>query len=128
MINNPMPVNTAAQEANSIEKTVEKILVPVAESAIQTAVPELALPVVKQIVDAIVSGVADKLTKLEELGTTFIIIDAQTWSEHHNMAEALRALIAARKSGDQNAIQKATADFQAAQSALVTDDGSATPQ
>lgn len=128
MSNQPVPQNTAATQANKLLKSLENVLVPIAEAAIITAVPELGIPVVKQISQAIEVALADKLTKLAETGVTFLVIDVQTANENLNMHTAVALLARAVQSGDPNAIAKAKAQFDEAQDALASDDGSATPQ
>lgn len=118
------PPNPVVTQAEAVVKAIESILVPIAEAAIQQAVPALALPVIRQIVDAIVQGLADKLTQLAETGVAFTIIDTQTAIENWGMSDALKALMSALASKNQEAISAATQAYRAAQLALVQASGS----
>ena len=120
----PDPVIT---QAEAVVKAIEAVLVPIAETAIEQAVPALGVPVVKQIVDAIVKGLADKLTQLAETGVAFTIIDTETAIENWSMSDALKALMSAIASKNQEAINAATQAYLAAQQALVTASGSSSP-
>lgn len=125
----PLPVNQAATQAAALTKQLEDILVPIAENAIIAACPTLGLPVVKQITQAIEVAIADKITALIETGVVIpLVIDTQIGIEKINMAADQKALVAALKSGDQNAINTALANFQKSHGALVNSDGTATPQ
>lgn len=123
----PAPINQTATEIDKIIQTMENVLVPIAQKAIETAVPTLDIIVIKQITEAIEQGLANYITKYAQLGATFIVIDLQKDSEVSAASGPLAAVIAAEKSGDPNALAQAIAAFQKAQSALVKDDGSAKP-
>lgn len=120
-------VNPEAAEVDRILKMVEAFMVPLAERAIQTAFPEAALPVIKQVADEIVQGTANALTKEAEEGTTFLAIDHEVSQEESSLNRALVSLIKAQKGGDPNAIQAAIKAYSAAHAALASDDGGAAP-
>lgn len=124
----PQPTNQAIAQANTIIKDIENMVVPIVENAVISACPTLGAPVVKQISEAVEQALADKLTKYLETGADFEVIDLQTGAEKDEISSELAAVIAAEKSGDPNAIQQAIAAYQKAQSALVNDDGSGSPQ
>jgi hypothetical protein len=119
--------NPAANTADEVIKSIENILVPIAENAIIAAVPALGLPVIKQITQAIEQALANKLTALAQQGITFSIIDVQVGTEENNISEALQNLIAAEKSGNATEIQTAIQNYQAAQTSLVNSDGAKQP-
>jgi hypothetical protein len=122
-----LPVNHTATQADKMVKTIENILVPIAENAIITACPEMGLPVVKQITEIIEQALADKFTKLAETGVTFAVIDMQVEHEDSNVSDALNALALAYKNGDKDAIVQALKNYADATSAVDHDDGSASP-
>src|SRR5271166_5779112 len=121
---NPSPVNPAVNTAQDIVKILEDILVPIAENAIIAAVPELGLPIVKQITEAIEEALADKLTALAQTGVSFTVIDTQVTIEKWTISQVLANLIEAEKTGDPNAIKKAIQDYADANSKLVSASGS----
>lgn len=127
-MSNPTTINNTATEADKLLKALESVLVPIAETAIETAVPALGLPVIKQITQAIEQALANKITALLEMGVTFEIIDVQTGEEQSNVSDALKNLIAAEKTNNQAAIALAVQAYQNYCAALVHDDGSADPQ
>ena len=124
----PTTTNATATKADSLLKALEGVLVPIAQSAVQTAVPTLSIIVIKQITDAIEQAIANKITVLIEMGVTFEIVDIQTGNEASNVSQALQNVIIAEKSGNQAAIAIAIQAYAHANSALVNSDGSATPQ
>jgi hypothetical protein len=126
--NSPLPTNAAANQADSLIKTIENILLPIVENAIIAACPDLGLPIVKQIVEAVETGMANSLTALIEKGVTFKIIDNQVGAEENSISAAQTALLNAEKTGNQNEIQQAEQNFENAQDSLIADDGSSKPQ
>lgn len=132
----PTLVNTTATLLNDAIKEVESLLAPAIKTAtiaaIDAAVPELALPIVDDIVNAAVgaaeSVIENYLTKIVETGTTFLVVDVQTGEENETIVEARKAFILALASGNAEAIAQAKENYANAQSSLVRDDGSATPQ
>lgn len=127
MTNLPAPVNKAATNANYIIKVVNQIVTDAAEKALETYVPALGLPVIKQITEAIENAVANQVTKLEQTGVTFLIIDFQVSSEKGDVADQIAAIKAARDSGNALLLQTAIKHFADAHSALIHSDGSAAP-
>ncbi len=124
----PAPVNKAATVADTVIKTVNQVVTGAVETALQTYVPALGLPVVKQVIDYVLEDMDDKLSKFEQTGVTFLIIDGQVASERGSVADQLAAIRAAEASGNALLLQAAVAHFAAANSSLVHDDGSAIPQ
>lgn len=123
----PQTTNPVASVVNSVEAVAFKALEAGAVALIVADVPFLGLPVVKQLLDAVVSYVGGKFSVLFQTASTFAIIDVQTSIEESGVSKTLAAVIAAEKSGDPDAIAKAIAAYQAAQSNLAHSDGSATP-
>lgn len=107
----PTTTNSAADKANSIIKGIENVAVPMIEAALIAKFPLLGAPVIKQITEEVEQVLANYVTKYEEEGADFLIIDEQTDSEESNLENA-------QKQGASDA------DFQAAQSALINDNGS----
>lgn len=97
----------------------------VAETALEADYPWLALPIVKQLFEALFGYIAGKISDQLQNVATFTVIDIQVGSEESGISQALTNLIAAEKTGNAQQIQAAIAAYQAAQSALVNDDGSA---
>ena len=122
-----LPVNKAAQLANSIIKGIEAALAPEIQAAIIAAVPALGIPIVKQLVDEIESLIEDKITVYLETGADFIIIDAETGTEDINVSAQQDALDRALASGDPAAIAAAKKALTDAEDSLTTDDGSSAP-
>jgi hypothetical protein len=119
----PSSDNPIVGAADNIVEALENILVPIAENVIISYLPELGLPVVKQITEAIEQGIADKLTALAEQGVTFAVVDTQVTVEKFTISYALMKLIEAEKSGDPNAIKQAMDDYANAQSQLLSASG-----
>ena len=124
----PTTTNQTANNLNTAILKVSGTLCTMVETAIIADVPFLGAPVVKQLWETLFNFIASYFIKYSENGVTFAVIDVQTDQEQSNMSDALKNLLAAEKSGDQNAIQNAIAAYAVAQSALVHDDGSATAQ
>ena len=123
----PFPTNQAATEVNKVIKTIEEICVPIAENAIIAACPEMGWPVVKQITESIETGIANYVTKWEELGATFLVIDVQEAHEQGTLTDDYSAIIAAQKTGNQEAVHNAIIAYANAHSAAIHADGSARP-
>jgi hypothetical protein len=123
----PSTTNTAAKDADTAIKVVDGGIVSVVEGLILADVPGLAIPVVKQIWEALFTWIAGYFTRAAETGATFIIIDYQTHGEVSNVSKALAAVIAAEKTGDAAAINAAIQNYANAQTNLIHDDGSAAP-
>ena len=121
------PTNTAATIADKIISGANSAGVQVVEKLILADVAWLNIPPLKQILSFLLGWLDGYLSKAEQLGATFIIIDTQISVEEKNFKDALAALKAAQASGDKNAIAKALATFQLAAQHLGTSDGSATP-
>lgn len=120
-----LPVNQAAKTANTILKQIEGAVSPLIEAEIISAVPELGLPVIKQIVGKIESIIEDKLTSYLETGADFLIFDIQTKTENSALVNARNAYLVALHTGNANAIASARRIYVQAQSAVANDDGSA---
>ncbi len=117
------PVNPTVTAADQVIEALENLLVPIAEDAIIAAAPDLGIPIVKQITEAIEQALADKLTALAQIGVTFAVIDTQVMIEKFTISQALTNLIEAERSGDTSAIKKAIQDYANANSQLVSASG-----
>jgi hypothetical protein len=113
-MSDPTTTNAAATKADALIKDIEAVLVPMIQNLIIANVPSIGLPVVKQITGGIEQLIANYLTKYVEEVATDLIIDGQIKSEESGLSSAEKG--------------ESDADFQAAQSALINDSGSATPQ
>lgn len=131
----PISVNPTATAINQgisdVVQAIEKVAIASEIAALEAASPIFALPVIKEVMDeGLTLGtewIGGKLSVgLQQVGT-FIVIDTQVATEKKGISAALAALMIAEKSGDQKAIQAALAAYGKAQSALINDDGSATP-
>ncbi len=107
----PTTTNKTADTVNSIIKGIENIAVPMIEAALIAKFPLLGAPVVKQITEEVEQVLANYVATYAEQGADFLVIDAQVDSEESKLENA-------QKEGASDAA------FQAAQSALVNDDGS----
>lgn len=83
---------------------------------------------IKPLVSPLVKYIGGKISDVVQTAGTFAIIDEQTSAESSAVSTALAAVIAAQKSGDANALATAIKNYQLAESSLVNDDGSASPQ
>jgi hypothetical protein len=118
------PTNPAANNVNALIKGIEDILVPIAENAIVAAVPTLGLPVIQQIMNAIVQGLSNEATKIAELYADFGVIDLQVDSEESQVDTDIQKIQSDEQKGDANAIKQDIAQYQKDTSALTSDDGS----
>jgi hypothetical protein len=125
-VSTPLPNDpTTAKLDGAISTTVNSGVTAV-ETLALTLKPWLGWPVVKQIWEGIFQWIAGLFVQVAETGETFAVIDNQTGTEVTGMSTALANLLAAEKSGDQNAINAAIQAYATANSALVRSDG-ATP-
>lgn len=124
----PTTSNSAAGLVNTgIAVTMKAAEVGV-EKLIVADFPWAGLPVINQMINGLISYIGGKFSEVLQGIGTFTVIDAQVDGEQATLSQALANLIAAEKSGDQAQIQTAIQAYAAAQSALIHDDGSATPQ
>lgn len=108
---------------NAAEIGVETLIV--ADIAAMGTVANFFTPILKPIINAVISYVGDKFAIVLQNGATFLVIDNQVGNEETALITTRAALIAAEKSGDPNAFKIALQNYANAQSALVHDDGSA---
>lgn len=102
--------------------------VQVVQDLLTADFPWLGWPVIKNILGLGLGWLDGYLSKAEQSGATFFVIDTQISGEESEIKKALKALLAAKKSGDPNAIKNALAQYQKAQSALANYDGAAPPK
>lgn len=126
-MSDPTTTNSTATMADNIISATASTLEKVTEDMIIADVPLLATPIIKQLWEGLFNWIMGYASRAAQTGATFAVIDTQVNSEQSGMSSALAALVAAEKSGDANAIQKAIQAYQAAQSSLINSNGSATP-
>jgi hypothetical protein len=114
---------TAGFIANAI-KSLGNSGVKIVEALIIADLPWLGWPGIKQVWQLLLGFVASYFIVAAQNGATFEVIDTQVGGELDALSVALRALIAAQKTGDPVAIKKAIQDYADAHSALVHSDGS----
>lgn len=124
----PQTDNKTADAVNTGIKVLENAGVAAVESLIIADYPFLGFIGIKQIWEGLFEWIAGYFCKVAETGATFAVIDIQVDLEKSKLSTALKNLIAAEKSGDQNAIKAAVKAYADANSSLLHDDGSATPQ
>lgn len=128
MADSPTTTNQAATVADqAIKALIFDVAVKAAELEIVTAVPILGAPVLKQINEALLNFIAQKIYEQLAIGATFVIIDKQTNQEAADAHAAKDKLTAALTAGSQAEIDQATEDFKDAFSKLVHTDGSLRP-
>lgn len=96
----------------------ENVAAPILEATAEADVPFLALPIVKQIFEYVVSNLIDKIDILVEDGVIQIVFKAEAAEHEMALANALLALKNAHATGDPNnvnqALQNAVAAWQQA--------------
>ena len=93
-----------------IAALTSKLEVPAIEAAAEAAQPVLALPVIKQIFEFLVSEFAGKLAIEEEGLALRLVFKVEADSRLLQLSQAALALQKANQSGDEDAISKATQD------------------
>ena len=107
----PVPVDPVAVFfTNFINQLMTGVAAPAIEAAAEAQVPFLALPIVKQLFEAIVNALAGKLSILEQQGALMIIFQIEQASTLYKLTASLKAIQDAHASGDQNAIDQAKQD------------------
>ena len=121
----PTITNATAVAIDKDISLVEKGALAAAEALIFADEPALAAPGLKQLVELVLGWAGGYFAKALDSGATFAVIDNQVGKEEATLTQVIAALQAAEKSGNLDEIKKEMAAYQAAQSALVHDDGSA---
>lgn len=122
----PLPTtNTVEQIGAVVVSDIQTMADAAIDTAAESAQPWLLTPVIKQFFEWIVSKLTTPLTTMFGTLVSWGVIDTQIFLEKTGVSAALAALIAAEKKGDKDEIAKALKDFQAANSALDNNDGSA---
>ena len=124
--NPPLPTNPTTQVVNTVIDTVWQAAVTAAEAALIAAVPEMGVPVVKQVSQEVIQLVAQAIYKQFALWVSFEIIDFQDSAELTSEQKALVALKSAQKSGDPLALAQALSNFDQSVAALTRIDGAGT--
>jgi len=118
-----LPPNKTIQTADEIIAQANSAGVKYLQGLITADVPFLGLPVISTFVGMVLGWLDGYLVTVEEDGVSFAIYDIKTSGEETAISKARAALLAANKSQDPAAIQKARQDYASAQSALVNLDG-----
>jgi hypothetical protein len=126
--NQPMSTNSTATTADVIIQNANSAIIQLVMTLAIADQPWLGWPVIKTVFSLALGWVDGYLSKAEQTGATFLIIDTQVSSEETAISRAIAAVSAAQKTGDKNALQKAIQDYANAQSALINNNGSATPK
>ena len=119
------PTNQTATTVNNTVKSIFGVLQNTVEGIIIADQPWLNTPILKQIFEMILGYFFNAASKAAQEAGTFAVIDLQVANETSNISSALRAVIAAEKTGDAAKIQAAIQDYAKYQSALIHNDGSA---
>ena len=127
-MSDPTTSNSAAGTVDTIIADVNTAGVQLVEKLAIADVPFLGFPIIKQIFQFALGWLDGYISKAIQLGATFGIIDIQVGAEKNALSQALLNVIAAEKTGDAAQIKAAIQAYANAQSALVNDDGSATPK
>lgn len=121
--------NGTAATVNTIIAAGNTAGVIVVESLIIADFPWIgADPLAKEFLKDILSWLDGYLSRAEQLGATFLVIDSQVNSEESDIQKAEVEIEAAEKYGIPASIQKAIQDYANAQSAFIHNDGSAHSQ
>lgn len=107
-----------------LDTVVRLAVEPALEAYIIAQVPELALPILKQLMELVLDKLVEREAAILKQFLAFTIIDGQVNSENKAVKDQLVAWNAAHASGDPHAIQQATDDLAAAFGHLIHYDGS----
>lgn len=125
----PQAVNPIAETGNSlIQSAIVNLAAKMAIAELDTAFPELNLPILKTLSDDAVYALAKMISKKLQLFATFTIIDIQIGSETNDYEKAEQELRTACQSGDPKRIITASGAYDQALARLVHYDGSASPK
>jgi hypothetical protein len=124
----PTETNTAAGKVDAAINSAIQTAIPAVEALVYADAPFLAIPVVKQLFEALLGYLAGKFSSvLQDVGT-FTVIDVQVSNEQSAVTRALATLNAAKASGDTQAIMTAEQNYANAISSLIHSDGSSPSQ
>lgn len=122
---------TVNKTANIVNQILNGLISEAGADAVKAALivefPWLGLPFIKQLFSFIVDKVAAIIYKQAAFAATKIIIDMQVNAEVGGVNDAFDNLTMAVASGDQIAIDKASANLSTAYGDLIHYDGSASP-
>lgn len=122
----PTTVNKSAQTVDAIiNSAIFDVAVNAAQKAAIAAVPFLGAPIISTLFNFVLKYFAGILYTSLAQAATIQVIKFETAEESKAYAEAEAALRAAHLTGDQNAIDRATANFKTQFQSLVHFDGSA---
>lgn len=116
---NPASINPVVDAADVVTAGLFRVASEAAIVAIDAEVPFLADPGIREIVKLVVDDISNKISEALQQAAAFGIIDAQTNAEAAAYQNAKAALLAAKSSGDKNAIDKANQDFDSTFASIV---------
>ncbi len=108
----------------ALDAVVKYAIEPMMEAYIISQVPALGLPVLKQMMEALLDALVQREAQILKTFLAFTIIDGQVNSENKAVKDQLVAWNAAHATGDPHAIQQASDDLAAAFGRLIHYDGS----
>lgn len=119
-----LPTNPVADKINTVIAAGNSAGVTLVQSLLTADVPFLGWPIVRNVVSLVLGWLDSYLSKAEQTGVSFFVIDTQISSEE----KALVAAVAqAEQAKDPAAIAAARKAYADANSALVRYDGDAPP-
>lgn len=96
------------------------------EAYLAVQAPVLEGPILGVITNAIIEAVGAAVAKNMEKMASALVIDFETYGETSKAYQAIQGLKDAKAKGDENAIKKASADYDDAMAKLIHWDGIAT--
>lgn len=123
----PTTVNEAATIVNQLILGAINVDVEALEAAAIAEDPWLGLPFIKQIFEFFLNKLSGKIYAQAAMAATKLVIDYQVNREESTAVNSFDNLQMAVASGDQNAINKASSDLDAAYGAIIHSDGAAPP-
>ncbi len=126
-MSDPTTDNKTADLLSQILKELETGGVDAAEIALIAAYPWLGWPIIKQLLEFILTQAADLIYRQAAIATTKLVIDIQVKMEESSVITSFQNLQMAIAGGDPNVIKTASADLSAAYGAIIHSDGWSTP-
>ena len=120
-----VPVNQGAQLVDNTLRGLLTVILAGLETALDTAEPIFAAPVIKQVVDEILSLIEQKAESLVIAEATYLVLKFQGWAELNAYQGSEGALQAAIATGNPTIIAQAKAAFDAIADKEIASKGSA---